>query len=274
MERETDPLLNQSSSYGTTGGNALTTPSDNDTILNTDEYSLTDEPLRSDLETGMSSDVSSGVTSGPDFSGNLDSDSDAGLSSATTGVTDPYATYAIPSAINEYNETVETPLITSTAQDAADTAKEKVGDAKVALSDAAGKVKEQAGQLAEQAKSQVSTLTAQATDKVKEQISDKKTVAAEGLSAITEAIMQSASSLEQNGQAPIANAVTGFATKIDDFAGYLQSKSVDELAADVSTYAKQNPQVFVGGAFLLGIAIARFLKSSNRNSLGYNNSAS
>jgi len=271
MERETDPLLNQSSSYGTTGGNALTTPSDNDTILNTDEDSLTNEPLRSDLETGMSSDVSSGVTSGPDFSGNLDSDSDAGLSSSITGVSD---TYAIPSSINADDEFTETPLITSTAQDAADAAKEKVGDAKVALSDAAGKVKEQAGQLAEQAKSQVSTLTAQATDKVKEQISDKKTVAAEGLSAITEAIMQSASSLEQNGQAPIANAVTGFATKIDDFAGYLQSKSVDELAADVSTYAKQNPQVFVGGAFLLGIAIARFLKSSNRNSLGYNNSAS
>lgn len=72
----------------------------------------------------------------------------------------------------------------------------------------------------------------------------------------------------------MANAVSGLAEKVDDFAGYLQNKSVDELAGDITTYAKQNPQVFVGGAFVLGLALARFLKSSGKSDTGYAKSSS
>ena len=265
MERKKDSIRNQSSSYGTTGGSDLSTPSlttDTD-ILNTDENSISETPLRADLETGMDSDMSAGVTSGPDFMGNLDADTDAGLSSATTTVTD---SYAIPSTINSDTTPSEDkkPL---------EIAKDSLGDAKVALSTATETAKTQVGEIAEQAKVKVGELTSQATDKVKEQLGGHKDKAAEGLSAITDAIRQSANTLEEKGQAPIAGAVTGFAGQIETFAGYLQGKSVDELAEDVTAYAKQNPQLFVGGAFLLGIALARFLKSSSRNSEGYYNTS-
>lgn len=100
MERKKDSFLNQSSSYGTTGGTELTTPStvsDAD-ILNTDENTISGTPLRADLETGMDSDVSAGAISGSNFSGNTDADTDAGLSYATTTVSE---TYAVPETINE-----------------------------------------------------------------------------------------------------------------------------------------------------------------------------
>ena len=171
---------------------------------------------------------------------------------------------------------------TDAVKDAADAVKDKIDDVKAAATTAAESVKaqttdlvaqakDQVADLAGQAKAQVSTLTAQATDKVKDTIGDQKAKAADGLTAITEAIRQSANTLEEKGQAPIAGAVTGFAGQVEGFASYLKDKSVDELASDVTAYAKQNPQMFIGGAFLLGIAIARFLKSSNRTASGYTN---
>lgn len=265
MERKKDSILNQSSSYGTTGGTELSTPStitDTD-ILNTDEDTISGTPLRSDLEFGMDSDMSAGATSGPNFMGNTDADTDSGLSYATTGITD---TYAIPSAINDVSTLNDDKKPTEIAKDS-------INDAKIALSSATETAKVQVSELAEQAKVKVGELTSQATDKVKEQIGGQKDKAAEGLTAITDAIRQSATTLEEKGQAPIAGAVTGFAGQIENFAGYLQGKSVDELAEDVTAYAKQNPQLFVGGAFLLGIALARFLKSSSRNSSGYYNTS-
>lgn len=255
----------KNNSYGTNDNNTLSASSTttNTDTLNTDEDSILDTPLRPDLESGTSADVSAGVTAGPDFLGNSDADTDSGLPFATTGVTD---TYSIPATITEPTSTVDAP-------DAIDTAKEKIGDAKSALSSAAESAKSQVGHLAEQAKTQVSELTAQATDKVKEQLGGHKDKAAEGLTSITDAIRQSASTLEEKGQAPIAGAVTGLASQVEQFADYLHNKSVDELAADVTAYAKKNPQVFIGGAFLLGIALARFLKSSGQTTSGSYNTA-
>lgn len=258
MERKKDSTLNQSSSFGTTGGTELTTASitpDTD-ILNTDETSISGTALRSDLGTGMDADVSAGATSGANFLGNIDSDTDAGLSRTTT-TTSVSETYAIPSAINEDQK----PL---------DTAKSALGDAKSALSSATDAAKTQVGELTSQAKAKVGELTSQATDKVKEQLDTQKDKATEGLTTITDVIRQTATTLEEKGQTPIANAVTGIAGQVENFSDYLQGKSIDELAEDVTAYAKQNPQLFVGGAFLLGIGLARFLKSSSRNTGNYN----
>ena len=262
MEPTKDSVLDTRDSYSVTDDATFVSPTstfDTETI-NTDEFSLSEEPLRNDLGVGMTSDVSAGVAAGTNFNGNTDADTDAGLSySPVTGIN---SNLGAPETINE------------TAGKAKKAAKDGIEDAKAAVKEAAETAKAKTGELVDQAKTQASALTAQATDKVKEQIGDKKTQAAESLTAITDVIRQTASSLEEKGQAPIANAVTGLASKVDDFAGYLQNKNVDELAGDITAYAKANPQVFVGGAFLLGIALARFLKSSNRNEAVYYNGAS
>lgn len=265
MARENNTLLTDSSTDGTNSGTyTLSTDNnmDND-ILNTDEESITDFPLRSDFQSGMSADVSGGVTSGPDFKGNMDSDTDTGLGSFNESFT-------IPAALNE----TETPIA---AEPVAEKAADVVDSAKAALATAADTAKVQASQLADQAKTQASALAAQATDKVKEQIGTQKEKAAGSLGAISDAIRYSADSLNESGQAPIANVVTSFATQIDGLTGYLRDKDVDQIASEVVDYAKKNPQVFVGGAFLLGIALARFIKSSNRTSdalVPYNSSNS
>jgi len=248
MDRKKDSTSNQTSPFSTESTKTSTTTDSG--ILNTDEDSISGTPLRSDLTTGMDTDVSAGATAGPNFMGNTDADTDAGLSLSTTTTTTT-DTYAIPASINDEPKPM-------------DAAKGAMSDVKDAVASATDAAKNQVGELAEQAKSKVGELTSQAADKVKEQLGGQKDKAAEGLTAITDVIRQSATTLEEKGQAPIADAVSGFAGQIDNFAGYLQGKDIDELAEDVTRYAKQNPQLFVGGAFLLGIALARFLKSSSR----------
>jgi len=258
MARGNNTLLTDSNIDGTNSGTyTLSTDNNMDNeILNTDEESITTYPLRSDLQSGMSADVSGGVTSGPDFKGNTDADTDAGLS----GFND---SYTIPAALNENDSPISTePFKTEPVGEKADA----VDSAKTALATAADTAKTQASQLAEQAKTQASALAAQATDKVKEQIGTHKDNAASSLTAISDAIRMSADSLSESGQAPIANVVTSLATQVDGLTGYLRDKDVDQIASEVVDYAKKNPQVFVGGALLLGIALGRFIKSSNRTS--------
>jgi hypothetical protein len=140
-------------------------------------------------------------------------------------------------------------------------------DPKPTIQSIATTARQQAGQIADQAKSQAGVLASQAADAVKSQIDTQKSKAADNLGSLSNAIRQSADSLSQNGQPQIAGVVTSAAEKIDDVTSYLRNKNVDEIASEINDYARQNPQIFIGGAFLLGIAVARFLKSSQRSDI-------
>jgi NADH dehydrogenase/NADH:ubiquinone oxidoreductase subunit G len=52
------------------------------------------------------------------------------------------------------------------------------------------------------------------------------------------------------------------AEKLESVAKYFDKADLSDIARDVETYARRNPAVFLGAAFALGIAAARFLKSS------------
>lgn len=124
-------------------------------------------------------------------------------------------------------------------------------------------IKQQASQALDTAKHKAGEVVGQAKDQVKSQLTEQKTRAAEGLGSLTTALRQTGDVLQQNGlPAPVADYANSFAGQVDRFAGYLRDKDVDDLARDIEDYARKNPMVFVGGAFLLGLAVARFLKSS------------
>jgi hypothetical protein len=58
---------------------------------------------------------------------------------------------------------------------------------------------------------------------------------------------------------------------IDKVAGYVSSADVRQLRNDTESFARNRPAVFFGGAFLLGLALGRFFKSSAQNG-GYSRS--
>jgi hypothetical protein len=54
--------------------------------------------------------------------------------------------------------------------------------------------------------------------------------------------------------------------KIEQAAGYIGSADVRRTMRDVEGFARRQPALFFGGAFLLGLAAGRFLKSSQQRS--------
>ena len=46
------------------------------------------------------------------------------------------------------------------------------------------------------------------------------------------------------------------------FADQIRQKGVADMMDDVHNFARRRPALFIGGAFLVGLGIARFLKSS------------
>jgi hypothetical protein len=58
------------------------------------------------------------------------------------------------------------------------------------------------------------------------------------------------------------------AGQTDRLSEYLHDKEASQLIGDVEDFARSRPSVFLGGAFVLGIAAARFLKSSSGGSGG------
>jgi hypothetical protein len=51
--------------------------------------------------------------------------------------------------------------------------------------------------------------------------------------------------------------------QIQLFADRVRDKDPAEMVQDVERFARRNPTAFVGAAFLLGLGLARFLKSSS-----------
>ena len=126
------------------------------------------------------------------------------------------------------------------------------------------KVKESAGTVANQA-------LGQAKDKAGSILSEQKTNLASGISSVADSIRQVGDNL--GGGSGDSNQIAALAGKYGDtlagqvekFSSYIEDKEIKELVRDVEKFARQNPLLFVGGAFALGIFAARFLKSSSQS---------
>jgi ElaB/YqjD/DUF883 family membrane-anchored ribosome-binding protein len=55
------------------------------------------------------------------------------------------------------------------------------------------------------------------------------------------------------------------AARLDQYSAYLQENSVDRIIDDVQKFGRERPWITIGGAFFVGVAVARFLKASDRS---------
>ncbi len=111
------------------------------------------------------------------------------------------------------------------------------------------------------------------TDKAATKLDEQKSTLSGGLSTVADSVRQVGenlgSSKTDSGLAEAAAKYTDSAAqKIEDVAGYFESKSVRDMARDLEGFARRNPAVFFGAAFGLGLLAARFLKSSTPTSDG------
>ncbi|MDQ6618306.1 MAG: hypothetical protein M3Z31_01165 [Pseudomonadota bacterium] len=121
------------------------------------------------------------------------------------------------------------------------------------------------------AKDTISNVASQAGSKVTTQLDGQRDKAAEGLGTVAQALRQTSDQLKQQNDGPgaaVHQYVASAADQMDRLSGYLRSTNVNEMVGNVGQFARRQPALFIGSAFLLGLLGARFLKSSGQASSG------
>ena len=147
--------------------------------------------------------------------------------------------------------------------DAKAAASDVADDAKKAASDVADTAKDAASDLTQTAKSEAKDLAQQAKSQATEKADQAKGQAAGVLSGVAGALHDTSDSLRDRDQDAFARYADQAATQLDQFTSAVRDRSVGELLDEAERFARRDPGLFLGGAFLLGIFGARFLKASD-----------
>lgn len=151
----------------------------------------------------------------------------------------------------------------STAQEAQRRAQQTIGQAQQTAERAADKAKDTAQRAAGRVQEQAGPMVEQAEERTKGMLDAQKNRAAGELGGVAEALHTTADQLRQKDRGAVAEYADRAASSIESFSGQLRNKSVDELLNDARNVARRNPQLFLGGAFALGVFVSRFLKASS-----------
>jgi hypothetical protein len=120
-------------------------------------------------------------------------------------------------------------------------------------SGAASKVREGA----EQAKEK----TLQRTDELREAAISRKDKLGERVGRVGSAMRSAADEVRKEDEL-VAGYVDRASERFERAANYLKTADPKQAMRDAERFARREPALFFGGAFLLGLAAARFLKSS------------
>lgn len=114
----------------------------------------------------------------------------------------------------------------------------------------------------DKAQQRASQLAHQAQQKVESRLGTQKQQASQGMHNLAGALGQTSQQLREQGQESLAQYTTKAASQVEHLSHYLEQHDVNQLIGETQNYARQHPVPFLAGAFALGIAASRFLKSS------------
>jgi len=120
--------------------------------------------------------------------------------------------------------------------------------------------------LLQQAKQTTNEVVSQVQQQANSQINRQKETAASELSTVVNAVRRFGETLNNEGHGPIARFAAQYGDKaannLDRAARYLREQDPKQLLNDVQNFGRRQPALLIGGAFLLGFAGARIIKSS------------
>lgn len=121
-----------------------------------------------------------------------------------------------------------------------------------AMDKASNQVRQQGQQVAEQAE-----------DQARSMVNSRKEEAANQLDDIAHAFRETGNQLRDQNNETIARYTDSMAEQVERFADYLHSGDYGQFLSDAERLARRQPELFLGGAFTLGLLAARFFKSSS-----------
>lgn len=122
--------------------------------------------------------------------------------------------------------------------------------------------KAQAKDLASQAKDQTVKLASQARDQMNHAVAERKDQMADRLGSLAGGLRDVAHKLQEEDGNGLGLYADRFAEQVDRLSTYMRDHDLRAFVRDSETFARRHPEVFLGGTFLAGLALARFLKSS------------
>lgn len=129
-----------------------------------------------------------------------------------------------------------------------------------------GGVVDSAKQAASQAKEAASHVMDQAKDQATSRVDQQRQTLASSLQSVAHAFQSMGERLRHQEPGPVgqyaAEMGQAMGGQVERLAQYLQGREVHQLVTDVEGFARRSPATFLGGAFVLGLAASRFLKSS------------
>lgn len=104
-------------------------------------------------------------------------------------------------------------------------------------------------------------------EKMKEKVAgvvDQRKIETSGnLQQIAGALRDVGHTLEGNGLGAVGRVTDRAAEQVERTADYLRRRDFDGLVRDTRDFARNHPEIFVGGAVLAGVLLGRFLRSSS-----------
>ena len=154
--------------------------------------------------------------------------------------------------------------------EAADQAKQKAGEvadqAKQKLGEAAQEAKSRAGEVTETVKAQAQEARARVEAEAEKGFEQGKGQVMNQVSSVAQAFRKTSEQLRSEDQGDLAGYTERIAEQVEKVSGYLEGKGMRGAMSDLETFARQRPGVFVGGALVVGLVAARFLRSSSASS--------
>jgi ElaB/YqjD/DUF883 family membrane-anchored ribosome-binding protein len=152
---------------------------------------------------------------------------------------------------------------TSAVDDLMNQADDVVGQGK----DAASGLTSVAQDAAQELKRSAALLARDGSEKLTDALSKQLSTGAGYVEEVSESLRAAAAELDE-ALPPLAYALRTAASRSDDIAEQIRTRSLGELLESGSNYARQNPLLIFGAAAGVGLLLSRFAKSSTQPSPG------
>jgi hypothetical protein len=127
-----------------------------------------------------------------------------------------------------------------------------------------GSAREQIRGMKNQVVDQAKNTFQQARERATSSLGESKGQFADQFGTVAEALRRTTEHLRAEDQQRIAGLTETVARQVDQVAGYLRSKDARAMRQDLENLARRQPALMIGGALVLGLIGARFVKSSER----------
>ena len=103
-----------------------------------------------------------------------------------------------------------------------------------------------------------------ATEKARGVVSEQKDRLAAGVADLAAAARAAAGELHDRDDETVANYAEVAANQLEQLRDYLSHADLNDLTEDLAGFARRKPEWFLGGMFVAGLAVSRFLKADVR----------